>query len=155
MIDSKEATPIRIFAIEPRLRLKQTGIFAVQLLAISFGTYTLFKIIFDHSISFHYFSSCLFVIFTAHLCYRYNSWGDTIQFGKSEIVFLKNQYIKSNIQLDRLKEIKVKKRTVTFVYQDNEHIKFKLVGRLGFSDAKWQAFTEYTRRNGKNSKRFT
>jgi len=135
----------RDFCTDFRLRLKQTIIFAFQLAFICFGTYALLSLLFNHTIRFHYFSSVIFVLWIAWMCYRYTSWGNRLQIGKMEIVLLRGNNVTYKVLLNSLKQVKIHRMTVTFVHTEKGHLKYKLIGRVGFSEAGWQEFTQYVK----------
>jgi hypothetical protein len=143
MTDANITDPLKVFYTDPHLRFKQTVFFAMQLLALTFGVYAFLTFILLHSIRIHTFIFCFFILLTIRMCYRHISWGNTIEFRASDITILRGTTVTRRVLLNSIKQIRVKKKTVTFVYSDNGNIKFALIGRIGFSEKTWQEFSKY------------
>jgi hypothetical protein len=143
MIDSDTTSSGKEFHTEGRLRFVQTAWLAFQLIAIGFLTYAALDTIFGNPIHFRVGSVCLFIGVAAWLCYSRIAWGNGIRFGDSEIVLLRGQAEVCSIPLSKVQNVKMKKRSVSFKYELDGRLRFKVVGREGFSDGRWQEFTSY------------
>src|SRR6266446_5692071 len=132
------------FQTVPRLRRIQMLQLALKLIAIGVAAYVVLRVSFGRPLyPVPAVSSTLLIACIVLLCRLRVSWGTSMVFRDSQIIFFRDSSVIFHIPRGSVQSVQRKKDSLTFRYQADRISRGKVIGREGFPTDVWTALGDY------------
>ena len=135
------------FQTVPRLRRIQMLQLALKLIGIGVAASVVLRVAFGRPLyPLPMVTWTLFVVGAVLVCRGRVSWGTSLVFRDSQIVFYRDSSVIYHIPRESVKRVERKKDSLAFRYQVDGFPRGKVIGREGFPGEVWKALGDYATR---------